>query len=137
MRALIGAALASSPALQAEIQGRAYANSSLGVGGVPASPQLPFVLMGTMPETPFLAVQETSRAALIVYQFYAYQDRGSYDTIDRILRTMRETLLGLIGQSADGVQCTNARWLFTSGELSDEGFAANMKYLEMEFVASQ
>lgn len=120
-----------------ELGGRVYQSGALGHGGVPAKPDWPFALFREMEVVPHRAVQSTSRSARHDYQFYIYDERGSYARIERLLGELRETLLSQEGQrSPGGVQCTGVEWFGTSGDLVNEELNSNTRYVIVRITAN-
>lgn len=140
MKQLVMSQLKAEPAIAEVVSDRIYGQSALGEGDVPAYPEKPFMIVTFGVDNAFPAyMQNESRPMTSAVQVYAYQEKGSYSTINDLLKQVRETLLSLPGQeSPSGLyRCTNLSWGGISAEGRDEDYNANMRYLSAELVGSQ
>lgn len=138
MRQLIHQALTGNVELNALIHQRHFQGSALGVGDVPESPEFPWLAYSELPSSPYFAVKETSRAKARTFQFFVYDERGSFLRIELILGLVRETLLSLVAQvSPSGARCTDVEWQGESSEISDPDFNSNLKIGTARFTVSQ
>lgn len=137
MRTLIYNSLLVTPGL-ADVNGRIYQRGSLGVGDVPASPVKPYLVMGELSPVIHPEVRDTARTVSHMFQFHAYDERGSFIRIERLLYAVRETVLGLVTVvSPTGARCTDAEWTDVSGDLSDAQLDANVKFIIMRVTANK
>jgi hypothetical protein len=111
MRELIYQALSTNASLTASgIKGIWTANA-LGALPLVANPDVPFLIIQSTANIVHQEVQRTGRSATQVFDIRAYDERGDYLRIDRLLRIVRDTLLGLVLQvSPSGARCTNVKW---------------------------
>lgn len=87
---------------------RVYPRGSLGVGGIPAKPEFPYVQYGEGDGTQVRDVRDTNFTVVTFYDIFAYDQLGSYDRIKQIHELIRQTVLELVGQvQDDGVRCTD------------------------------
>lgn len=120
MRQLLHASLLAEEDEDFTIGDRIYQSGSLGVGTTPAKPQVPFLMYKELVSQPYAAVRETSRAKARYFQFFVYDEPGSYLRIERILQIVRENVLLLVAQvSPSGVRCIDVEWQGESGDIPD------------------
>lgn len=122
----------------APVQGRVYQMGALGTGDIPARPDFPYLMHREMDVSPSLGVQDTSRAADIPYQIYAYDERGSAVRVKELLIIARERLLLLPGSShPSGSYCFGVRWTGFSQDFGNEEYAATVKFASFAITASE
>lgn len=130
-------AMKDSVALADDVETRIYERSSLGVGDIPASPEPPYLLYGEEANIVVREVQDTARCQHRSFRFAAYDERGNYLRIERILRTVRETMLALSGQvSPTGVSCLGVWWSSTSDDGVDIEQGLNTKFIIVRFTTN-
>lgn len=139
MKVLIRTELLANQVVQNTCVDRVYSMGSLGHGNIPAAPQKPFIIINDAGTLAFRGFQDVSRPGNTMLQIYAYQNRGSYTTINRLLVAIRETLLALPGKTSpsDLYRCTGLTWTGFSRESEDETFDANMRYVTADIVGTQ
>lgn len=139
MKQLVRTQLLANQVIQDSCAGRVYSLGGLGHGGIPAMPQKPFIIINDGGSFAFLGMQDVTRPARTALQVYAYQKRGSYTTINRLLIAIRETLLALPGQSSPSglYRCTGLTWTGFSREDEDQTYDANMRYVTADIVGTQ
>lgn len=117
---------------------RVYQWGSLGVGDIPEHPAFPFFVIFENPSTVFQEVREI-KAQNRYFQVYGYDEHGlGYLQIERGLRIVRDTVLGLEMQmSPSGARCIDARWTGMGVDSRDPDYNANMKFINVVLTASQ
>lgn len=114
-------ALVDATALDALLGNRIYPRGSLGIGGTPAEPDLPYLMFAVGDALSAREVRDTAQTTSQSLRIYVYDAKGSYVRIDEIHRIVRETLEVLSGYD-DGVnwRCTDI--VFSSlGEETTDG----------------
>lgn len=137
MRELIYTTLSTTPAVTALVGTNIWAANTLGVDPVPARPPTPFILIDEQPNFVFQEVRKTSRAVRQTFDIRCYDARGDYLRIDQTLRTVRDTLLGVVQQkSPSGALCIDARWEGTGLDSDDPDLDMIFKTCTMSFVTN-
>jgi hypothetical protein len=143
VQTLINDPLVSEAVTTSDTEARVYSITALGREGagvvpdIPAMPVKPFIIVMEFETTPFLEVQQTSRAANHPFRINVYDVPGDYERINQVLKAAREALLLLSGvTSVTGVRCTNSRWTGFSQELHDPDYDANFRYASFVLTAS-
>jgi hypothetical protein len=115
-----------------------YQASSLGEGENPAIPNRPYIVWNELEDTEHRAVSETSDARTRNLLWFVYDVPGDYTRIDRILYKFKRRIKQLDHfTTADGVVCSDARWLGTSGQIPSDGYASCTKWGSSEFTVSR
>lgn len=136
MRTLVYQSLLARADLAELIGDRIYVMGSTGIGDIPARPEKPFIIITFADAWPYHEVSETSDVERKSVQIYAYQHRGDYTLIDRMLAIVRQTLVGLTGEtSPSGARCTGVSYRGTSADLWDEPYDASMRFATFYFTA--
>lgn len=139
MRKLIATALKNTPELQAIFARRIHAASSLGRGSIPSEPKKPFIIYREFDEMPVNIAKDTAPDAVRrVFQFYIYDERGSYSRIDKGVSIVKQTVRGLEGETGDdGATCLGVVWNATSGDTEDPTYDSNMKYVTLTLTSTK
>lgn len=122
MNKLLVAAVRADAVLEGIIGDRFWKSGALGTGQIPADPETPYAMYRITNEQEHQSVRETGRPKDLWYQFYVYDDRGSYTRIDDALDRMRETVRGIRDLQEDppsGPRCMEVVWLGRSGEMEE------------------
>lgn len=139
MKALVISELKANEIIAATAGDRVWTQGSLGTGDVPAYPDKPFLLVNVGQAITFPGFYEVTRPERVPVQIYAYQERGSYATINRLLVAVRETVLRLTGKSSPSglYRCTGVTWGGLSTETEDATYDANMRFATVDLVGTQ
>lgn len=136
MRDLIFESLMADTELQDYVDSRIYEASALGVDDVPANPEKPYITYQELDSAAFPEVRETSQAQARIFQFFVYDERGSFTRIGDIIGVLRQTLSSLSGKSStSGTRCTDAVFRGTSADVPDIQQNANVKFATFQFVS--
>ena len=113
-------ALLDSPQLAAYVAGRVYPRGALGIGGVPADPELPYLMFALGDGASAREVRDTQASLSQSLRIYVYDGKGSYVRIDEIHRIVRETLEVLSGyDDGDNWRCTDIEFSSLGEETTD------------------
>lgn len=138
MQQILFSLLKNTPALQELVDRRIYMTGTLGVKGVPADPQKPYIMVNELPSTPHQAIRETGRAQDRYFQLFTYDVPGSVVRINAILEVLRETVIGLVGQeSPSGSRCLDAVWQGESQAIATEDESVLAKFGTLKLVSSK
>lgn len=112
------ATLDGTPGWEA-IEGRMYPRGSLGIGGNPPDPNVPYGMYALGFADSHPEVRETRKTVTQSLRIYIYDRKGSYTRIDDIHRLVRETLETTSGSEAGGWRCTNIEFTSLGEETTD------------------
>lgn len=139
MKTLVISELKANEVVAELAGGRVWSQGALGTGSVPAYPDKPFMLVNFTQSLTYPGFYDETRPERVPVQVYAYQDRGSYTTINRLLIAVRETVLRLTGKSSPSglYRCSGVAWGGLSTETEDVAYDANMRFATVDLVGTQ
>lgn len=140
MRSLIYSSLAATSAVTALVGTnpvRIWTANSLGEAHIPPNPDPPFLLVQSIANQVHPQVQKTGRSATQIFDIRVYDERGDYLRIDRLLRIVRDTLLGLtLAVSPSGARCTDVKWQAFGPDSDDPVLDKIFKTVTMRFLSN-
>jgi hypothetical protein len=102
-----------------KVGGRFYPRGSLGIGGNPADPEVPYAMYSLRGPDANTSVRETQASGTYYLYLYVYDQKGSYVRIEEIHRLLRETLEVLSGHKDESWRCTDILFLGLGDETTD------------------
>lgn len=106
-----------------------FSSESLGKGDNPAQPERPYIVWNELSDQEHPEVRETSDARTRFFSWYVYDRMGDYTLIERILYRIKKRIKALDHfTTADGVVCSESRWLGTSGRIPSDGYDSSTKF---------
>lgn len=124
--------------LELEVGDRIYAAGALGVAGIPADPEPPYLLYIEDPGSQAREVSEVAYSTFRNFRFTAYDELGSYVRIERILEIVRETLLAMEGQvSPSGASCMGVWVSDFSGDIANSDKRLGSKFLSLRITSAK
>ena len=137
MRQLVYTTLSNAGNITGYVGDRIYEANALGTPPLPSSPDIPFLIIQSMPNLVHQQVNKTARSATQVFDIRAYDERGDYLRIETLLRIVRDTLLGLVLQvSPSGARCTDAKWQSFGPDSDDPVLDKIFKTVTMRFLTN-
>lgn len=137
MRELVYTKLMAATGVTSLVGTRIYSANSLGSAPIPTNPDPPFLLIQSIPNLVHQTVQKTARSATQIFDIRAYDERGDYLRIDRLLRIVRDTLLGVtLAVSPSGARCTDVKWQSFGPDSDDPVLDKIFKTVTMRFLAN-
>lgn len=98
-------------------------------GSVEDAPALPFGILHYGPRVGLHPGAQDRTLRISVYD-----DKGSYDRIDRIIGHLERVLLPQIDVTQGDSRLTSVTWIQSSGDLDSPEYRANMRYVEFRIA---
>lgn len=121
MKTLVWSALSNDSVLAEDIPADRWYSAS----AVLDVPTKPFAVIVWGPRTGIL--RSISAPTLRVN---VHDERGDYTRIDRVIARVEEVVLSLVDLTEGAEHITEAQWLGASGELGDQDYKTNLRYVD-------
>lgn len=125
MRGLVHSAIIGEPSLTDDVP----ADRWYEVGALVDNPPTPFAILNYGPRAGVMKAVSARTLRISVYD-----QRGSYDLIDRVIKNIEELLPAWIDVTQGDSRLTEASWIGSSGDLDAPEYQANMRYVEFRIA---
>lgn len=93
-----------------------------------------------LPSQAYRAVDEITEAERRTFQFFVYDEKGSFDRINLILRHVKAVVKGPLKSfwiPETGIRCFESEWGGLSQNIEDDGYESCARYGIAYFIVSE